>query len=59
MKSGQSALIGSISHEADTYGPGLIQLGISLLRGYAVPPYNYIRHKVLTPDTLNGQSKHS
>jgi ribose transport system substrate-binding protein len=54
MKTGQSALIGSVSHEAEAYGPRLIQLGISLLRGYAVPPYNYIRHKVVTPETLNG-----
>ena len=56
MGSGQSALIGSISHEADTYGPRLIQLGISILRGYAVPPYNYVRHRVVTPETLNGDS---
>jgi len=57
MRSGQSALIGSISHEAETYGPRLIQLGISMLRGYAVPPYNYVRHKVVTPETLNGDSE--
>jgi ribose transport system substrate-binding protein len=57
MKSGQSALIGSISHEAETYGPRLIQLGISMLRGYAVPPYNYVRHKVVTPETLNGDQE--
>ncbi len=52
MRSGKSAIIGSISHEAETYGPRLIQLGISLLRGYAVPPYNYVRHRVVTPETL-------
>lgn len=52
MRSGQSALIGTISHEAETYGPRLIQLGISMLRGYAVPPYNYVRHKVVTLETL-------
>src|ERR1035438_1972282 len=40
MRSGKSALIGSISHEAETYGPRLIQLGIAILRGYTVPPYN-------------------
>jgi len=57
MQSGQSSLIGSISHEAETYGPRLIQLGISILRGYAVPPYNYVRHKVVTPETLNGESE--
>ena len=55
MGSGQSALIGSVSHQAETYGPRLIQLGISMLRGYAIPPYNYVRHKVVTPETLNGE----
>ena len=43
MRTGKSALIGSISHEVETYGPRLIQLGIALLRGYTVPPYNYVR----------------
>jgi len=56
MRTGQSALIGSISHEAETYGPRLIQLGISMLRGYAIPPYNYVRHRVVTPETLNSNS---
>jgi ribose transport system substrate-binding protein len=57
MQSGQSALIGSISHEAETYGPRLMQLGISMLRGYAIPPYNYVRHRVVTPETLNSTSE--
>jgi ribose transport system substrate-binding protein len=52
MKTGNSALIGSVSHEVETYGPRLIQLGISLLRGYTVPPYNYVRHKGVTAETL-------
>jgi ribose transport system substrate-binding protein len=52
MRSGRSAIIGSISHEVETYGPRLIQLGISLLRGYTVPPYNYVRHKTVTPENL-------
>ena len=53
MRTGKSALIGSISHEVETYGPRLIQLGISLLRGYTVPPYNYVRHKAVTAETLS------
>jgi ribose transport system substrate-binding protein len=57
MRSGKSALIGSISHEAETYGPRLIQLGIALLRGYTVPPYNYVRHRVVTPETLGAEQK--
>ena len=52
MRKGTSAIIGSVSHGAETYGPRLIQLGISLLRGYIVPPYNYVRHHVVTPETL-------
>ncbi len=52
MRSGKSAIVGSISHEVETYGPRLIQIGISLLRGYAVPPYNYVRHRVVTPESL-------
>jgi ribose transport system substrate-binding protein len=46
-------LIGSISHEAQTYGPRLIQLGITLLRGHTVPPYNYVKHRVVTPENLS------
>jgi ribose transport system substrate-binding protein len=52
MLKGSSALIGSISHDVETYGPRLIQLGIALLRGNIVPPYNYVRHHAVTPETL-------
>ncbi|UWZ82480.1 substrate-binding domain-containing protein [Occallatibacter riparius] len=52
MRSGKSAIIGSVSHGAESYGPRLIQLGIALLRGHIVPPYNYVRHRVVTPETL-------
>ena len=54
MKGGSSAIIGSISHEPETYGPRLIQLGIAILRGYTVPPYNYVHHRAVTPETLGG-----
>ena len=52
MRSGKGAIIGSVSHEAESYGPRLLQLGISLMRGYSVPPYNYVRHRVVTPESL-------
>ncbi|HEV2486688.1 MAG TPA: substrate-binding domain-containing protein [Terracidiphilus sp.] len=55
MSSGKSALIGSISHEVETYGPRLIQLGIALLRGNIVPPYNYVRHRAVTPESLSAE----
>ncbi len=57
MRGGKSAIIGSISHEAETYGPRLIQLGISIMRGYSVPPYNYVRQRVVTPDSLAAERK--
>jgi ribose transport system substrate-binding protein len=52
MQKDSSAIIGSISHGAESYGPRLIQLGITLLRGHIVPPYNYARHFVVTPESL-------
>ena len=57
MRKGTSAIVGSISHEPETYGPRLIQLGISILRGYTVPPYNYVHHRAVTPETLGAEEK--
>jgi ribose transport system substrate-binding protein len=48
LRTKKSPFIGSISHEAHTYGPRLIQLGVTLLRGNTVPPYNYVQHKLVT-----------
>lgn len=56
MRSGKSAIIGSISHEVESYGRRLVQLGISLLRGNSVPPYNYVHHKAVTPETLSTEA---
>jgi ribose transport system substrate-binding protein len=52
LRKPSSAIIGSVSHGAETYGPRLIQLGIALLRGHIVPPYNYVRHHVVTAESL-------
>jgi len=43
-----SPLIGSVSHEAQSYGPRLIHLGLSLLSGHRVAPYNYVEHRLVT-----------
>jgi ribose transport system substrate-binding protein len=56
MRFGNSALVGSVSHEVETYGPRLIQLGIALLRGNIVPPYNYVPHRGVTPETLAAEA---
>ena len=57
MRRPASAIVGSISHEPETYGPRLIQLGIAILRGYTVPPYNYVHHKAVTPETLCNEER--
>ena len=43
-----SPLIGSVSHEAQSYGPRLIHLGLAILSGHRVAPYNYVEHKMVT-----------
>ena len=57
MRKGNGAIIGSVSHGAENYGPRLIQLGITLLRGRIVPPYNYVRHHLVTPESLAAAEK--
>ncbi len=48
MQTSGSPIIGSVSHEVADYGPRLIELGMALIRGHNVPPYNYVGHKVVT-----------
>ncbi|HEY4354105.1 MAG TPA: substrate-binding domain-containing protein [Acidobacteriaceae bacterium] len=45
--------VASISHEVQQYGPRIIELGLALLRGETVPPYNYAQHRAITAETLN------
>lgn len=45
IRGNRSALIGSVSHETASYGPSLMHLGLALLRGQTVPPYNYVAHQ--------------
>ncbi|MDR5725970.1 MAG: substrate-binding domain-containing protein [Terriglobia bacterium] len=47
-----SPVIGSISHEAVQYGSRLIELGMALVRGNSVSPYNYVEHKAVSRDSL-------
>jgi ribose transport system substrate-binding protein len=52
-----SPLIGSVSHEAQSYGPRLVHLGLALLAGQRVPPYNYVEHKLVTADSVRESAK--
>lgn len=47
-----SPMIASVSHETSTYGPALMNLGLSLIRGQTVPPYNYVAHRLVTRKAL-------
>jgi len=52
MRKPGSPIIGSISHEVNEYGPRIIELGLGLLRGRSVPPYNYVTHKMVSSESL-------
>lgn len=55
MRRRSSPLIGSVSHETSAYGPALMNLGLALLRGQTVPPYNYVTHRLVTRRSLQEQ----
>ena len=48
MSNPGSPLIASVSHQAQSYGPLLIHLGLAILSGQRVSPYNYVEHKLVT-----------
>jgi ribose transport system substrate-binding protein len=52
MRKPDSPIIGSVSHEVNEYGPRIIELGLGLLRGRSVLPYNYVNHKLVTGASL-------
>ncbi|ADW67694.1 substrate-binding domain-containing protein [Granulicella tundricola] len=52
MRVPNSPMIASISHETGSYGQNLIHLGLALLRGQTVAPYNYVNHRLVTRETL-------
>jgi ribose transport system substrate-binding protein len=53
MKAVGSPLIASVSHEAQSYGPRLIHLGLALLGGQRIPPYNYVEHTLVAASSLH------
>jgi ribose transport system substrate-binding protein len=58
MRTPGSPFVASVSHEVSSYGPGLIHLGMALLNGQTVPPYNFVKHKLITASSLtrNGRT---
>lgn len=52
-----SCFVGSVSHEAGNYGPQLVQLGLAILKGETLQPYNYVRHKLVTASSLKRKAR--
>ncbi len=46
LEDARSPLLGTVSHEAATYGAEVMRLALSLLHGSTVPPYNYVQHRL-------------
>ena len=57
MSKPDSPLVVSIEHFAESYGERLIALGLNILRGQAVPPYNFTEQKILTKESLKAGAK--
>jgi ribose transport system substrate-binding protein len=52
MRKPSTPLIASVSHETSTYGPRVMRLGLGLIKGQIVPPYNYVEHRLVTRKSL-------
>jgi ribose transport system substrate-binding protein len=52
MRRAGSAIIGTISHEVHEYGPRILEIGLAILQGRNVPPYNYANSKVITQKSI-------
>lgn len=53
MNRKNSPMVGSVSHEVATYGPRLIELGLAIVKGESVSPYNYVEHKSFRAEQAN------
>ena len=51
MTKPNSPFIGSVSHEVNTYGARLIQLGLAIIKGDRIPPYNYVNHRLISAES--------
>jgi ribose transport system substrate-binding protein len=56
MSDPSSPWIGSVSPEGDLYGSMLVDLGLSLLRGNRVQPYNFVPHRLITAAGLRDRA---
>jgi ribose transport system substrate-binding protein len=52
MRRPGTCAVGTVSHEVNQYGIRIVELGLALLRGEKVAPYNYVDHRLVTADRL-------
>ena len=52
MRRPHSRLIGSVAYFPERYGEALIPLAIEIIRGKPIPPAVFVRHQLVTPETL-------
>jgi ribose transport system substrate-binding protein len=57
MKVPGTPYVASVSHESGSYGSQLIKLGLAILNGQTVPPYNYVAHKLVTAVSLTKRTR--
>ena len=51
LKRPGTPVVATVSHGAQQYGKRLIHLGLALLKGETVPPYNFAEHAVMTRES--------
>jgi ribose transport system substrate-binding protein len=50
MQRADTPAVATISHEVSLYGPRLVEIGLALLKGETVAPYNYVDVRAITSD---------
>ena len=54
QRSGSPA-VATVSHKVNQYGKSLVHLGLALMRGESVAPYNFAEHAVVTRDSVDSK----
>ena len=53
IRSPNSRLVGSVAYFPERYGESVIPLAMDILQGKPTPPAVFVRHQLVTPDTIN------
>ena len=53
IRNSKSRLIGSVAYFPERYGEAIIPLAIGILQGKATPPAVFVKHQLVTPDTVD------